>query len=242
VSDFGDRRGIEGGVGAIGIVLCCMPGGPRSDRISQRDLEVLEFVARFGVVPRSASAVWAGTGRTVTITRESRLRGWGLLEVYRGPGDLGVVELVTAEGLRVVGRSDLRAPGFALGSVVHDCAVACEAAQFEAEGWETLSEREIFADERRAGRGRWSAELGQGRVHRADLLRWKDRNEVEAVEVELAAKGSARLDELLRGWRRAVGEGRLGGVLYRCGGGVVDVVARAVERTRTGEFIRVEGV
>ncbi len=39
-----------------------MPGGKRSDQISARDLEVLEFIARFGVVPRAAVATWAGTG------------------------------------------------------------------------------------------------------------------------------------------------------------------------------------
>jgi len=87
-----------------------------------------------------------------------------------------------------------------------------------------------------------SAELGGGRVHRADLVRYRGGGRPDAVEVELAVKGSARLDELLRGWRRAVGEGRLGGVLYRCAPRVGEVVERAVERTRTGEFIRVERV
>ncbi len=51
-----------------------MPGGKRTDRISPRDIEVLEFIARLGVAPRSAVALWAGTARTVTITRERRLR------------------------------------------------------------------------------------------------------------------------------------------------------------------------
>jgi hypothetical protein len=66
-----------------------MPGGRRTDRISQRDLEVLEFVARFGVVPREAVAMWAGTARAVTAARERRLREAGLVEVIPGIGDTG---------------------------------------------------------------------------------------------------------------------------------------------------------
>jgi hypothetical protein len=223
-------------------VLGGMPGGRRTDRISKRDLEVLEFVARFGVVSRRAVSVWAATGRTVTITRESRLRGWGLVEVQGGVGELGALVIVTSEGLHVAGRANLRAPRFSLSSVVHECAVAEAAAVLERSGWGTLSEREIVLREKEEGRGALSAELPGGRVHRADLVRWRAGDRPDAVEVELVAKGSARLDELLRGWRRAVGEGRFGGVVYRCAPRVGEVVARAVERTRTGEFIRVEGV
>lgn len=50
-----------------------MPGGRRTDRISQRDLEVLDFIARQGVVPREAVAIRAGTARAVTAARERRL-------------------------------------------------------------------------------------------------------------------------------------------------------------------------
>jgi hypothetical protein len=52
-------------------------------RVTARDVEVLEFVARYGVVPRDAVAVWAGTARTMTWRREKRLREAGLLEVAR---------------------------------------------------------------------------------------------------------------------------------------------------------------
>jgi hypothetical protein len=49
-------------------------GGRRTDRISARDLEVLQFVVRFGVVPREPAAIWAGTRRAATLKRERRLR------------------------------------------------------------------------------------------------------------------------------------------------------------------------
>ena len=68
-----------------------------------------------------------------------------------------------------------------------------------------------------AASGLLSAELGAKRFHRADLLRvGADGEPPEAIEVELTAKGQARLDELLRAWRWAVAEQRLRRVVYRC--------------------------
>jgi hypothetical protein len=56
------------------------------ERISRRDLEVLGFICRFGVVPRAAVAIWAKTGRSVTLDRERRLREAGLLEQHPALG------------------------------------------------------------------------------------------------------------------------------------------------------------
>ena len=45
--------------------------------ISERDLEVLDFVARFGLVPSSEVAIWAETAQTVSYSREGRwLDAW----------------------------------------------------------------------------------------------------------------------------------------------------------------------
>ena len=60
--------------------------GEGGERISERDLEVLEFVVWFGVVPRDALAIWARTGRPVTFARERRLREAGLIEVHPALG------------------------------------------------------------------------------------------------------------------------------------------------------------
>ena len=108
------------GIGAgFGFVLCSeMPGGRRTDRISQRDLEVLEFVARFGVVPREVVALRAGTRRTVTATRERRLREAGLVEVQPGFGDGARVVLWLVMGLRAVLRGDLTTPVLSQGSSI----------------------------------------------------------------------------------------------------------------------------
>jgi hypothetical protein len=218
-----------------------MPGGKRTDRISKRDLEVLEFIARFGVVPRSAVATWAGTSRTVTLTRERRLREAGLIEVSAGIGDAGRVLVCTKVGLRVAGRSDLRAARLSWQTLNHELVVANLAAKLERAGDETLSEREMLAQERAAGDRVFSAALSRGRFHRADLVRVDRRNgEVEAVEVELTTKGAARLDELLRAWRRAVAERRVNRVVYRCGPATQRHVERAVARTKTMTAVVVE--
>ncbi len=57
-------------------------------RITDRDLEVLEFVARFGLVPGAAAARWAGTSRSVTYRREARWREHGLVRVLPSGGRL----------------------------------------------------------------------------------------------------------------------------------------------------------
>ena len=112
--------------GRIGVasVLRWMPGGKRTDRISERDLEVLEFVARFGTVPREVVALWAGTGKAVTAARERRLRLAGLVEVLPGVGDTGRLVLCTRDGLRAVFRGELPVPRFSPGTVRHTAVVA----------------------------------------------------------------------------------------------------------------------
>lgn len=220
-----------------------MPGGKRTDRISKRDLEVLEFIARFGVVPRTAVATWAGTGRTVTITRERRLREAGLINVPSGVAGSDRLLVCTKAGLRAVGRADLRTAQFSLQRVQHESAVALLAASLERAGDRTLSEREILARERAAGERTFSASLSGGRFHRADLVRLNSDSEgPEAVEVELTLKGARRLDELLRAWRRVVAEKRITRVVYRCSCDTRPYVERAVERTRTGTAIAVQDI
>lgn len=213
----------------------------RTDRISTRDLEVLEFIARFGVVSREAVAVWAGTGETCTFDRERRLRETGLVEVKCGVWGEGRLIAATRAGLALCGRGELQPARFSLATVRHETTVAELAARIERGGRPTLSEREIAAHERENGKRVLSARLGSRRFHRADLLRVGADGELpEAIEVELTAKGRNRLDELLRAWRFAVSERRLKRVVYRCPPGVRGVVERAVERTRAHKAVVVE--
>ena len=213
----------------------------RTDRISRRDLEVLEFVARFGVVSREAIASWAGTAQTCTLARERRLRDGGLIDVRCGVWGEGKIAASTRSGVVLCGRGELRPGRFSLATVHHETAVSELAAAMEHAGERTLSEREIAAGEREQGKRIFSASLGEKRFHRADLLRvGADGGPPEAIEVELNAKGQARLDALLRAWRWAVGEKRLSRVVYRCPPRIRPVVERAVERTKTGAAVVVE--
>ena len=219
-----------------------MPGGKRTDRISPRDVEVLEFVARFGVVSRAAIAIWAGTAQSATRAREQRLRDSGLVEVRSGVWGQGKLVSCTQRGLVVAGRRDLSPARFSLASVGHESAVAELAALFEREGQRLLSEREIVAREREEGERMFSARLESGKFHRADLVRTDEDGKPEAIEVELTPKGAARLDHLLRAWRRAVAEKRLSRVSYMCPPRTRPMVERAVQRTRTEVAIDVHGL
>lgn len=217
-----------------------MPGGRRSDRISQRDLEVLEFIARFGLIPRGAVAAWAGTARSVTLARERRLREAGLIAVHRGFAANVPLLSATRVGLRACGRGELRPARPAPAAIAHDAVVAQLAAALERRGERLLSEREILALERAEGRRLLSAALTGGRFHRADLLRLDaDSAPLEAIEVELSTKGAARLDELLRAWRLAVAERRVTHVIYYCTPRTRRFVQQAIERTRTEAMIAV---
>jgi hypothetical protein len=221
--------------------LIYMPGGKRTDRISDKDLEVLEFIARFGMVPRSAVASWAGTGRSVTLARERRLREAGLVRVWPRYGSKGPFIYATRLGLRAAGRGDLRPVSASPVSVGHDAVVAELAARIEFDGGRVLSEREMLARERASGERSFSTPLSGGRFHRADFVMLaEDGSPGDAVEVELTAKGAGRLDELLRSWRRAVVERKVSGVVYRCPPATRSYVERAVKRTQTERAVRIE--
>jgi hypothetical protein len=216
-----------------------MPGGRRTDRISERDLEVLEFVARYGVVPRDAVASWAGTKKTVTWTRERRLLEAGLIRVLRPFGADGPILLCTRSGLRATGHEELPPARFSAATARHAAVSARIAAQLELAGECVLSERELAARERRENKRVFSAELSRGRFHRPDLV--VVNGMPTAVEVELAEKAPARLDEILRGWRRAVVLKKVADVVYRCGPRAREAVERSIARTRVGDkLIRIE--
>ena len=214
-----------------------MPNGKRTDRISERDLEVLEFVARFGVVPRNVVASWAGTGRAVTAARERRLRERGLVEVLPAFGDSGQLVICSRRGLRAVFRADLPIPKFSPGSVRHTAEVARVGTALEREGVKVLSEREIRAAERIAGQRIYSASMSGRSFHRPDIVAIGEL--VEVIEVELSAKAPNRLDSILRAWRRAVLDGKATRVRYFCADCAVDPVRRSVVRTRTEQVVSV---
>jgi hypothetical protein len=218
--------------------LVDVPHGRRTDRINQRDLEVVELLARYGTVPRRLVSDWSGGGRTVTYERERRLRAGGLIEVVRGPADGERLLIATRSGRRACGRPELAAARPSPATLRHETLLAGFGARLELAGHRVLSEREIVAAEQAERSRLYSADLGHGRFHRADLVRLGPDGP-EAIELELTAKGAARLDALLRAWRFAVAEGRLARVTYHCPAAVRRLVERALIRTATGAMVEV---
>jgi len=212
-----------------------MPGGKRTDRISERDLEVLEFVARFGTVPREVVALWAGTGKAVTAARERRLRLAGLVEVLPGVGDTGRLILCTREGLRAVFRGELPVPRFSPGTVRHTAIVARLAIDLERSSGVVLSEREIFSREKAARQRIFSAAMSPRRFHRPDLIVLADQ--AEAIEVELTSKSAFRLDRILRAWRGAILERKVGSIRYCCSERALEGVKRSIARIKGEPFV-----
>lgn len=155
---------------------------------------MLEFIARYGVVPREAVAIWADTARAVTAARERRLREAGLIEVLPGIGQSGRIVVCKRAGLRAVCRQELPTPRPLPASLVHSCVTATVAARLDPGGSNILSEREIVAAERSSGKRIYSGERGS-RFHRPDLIVLGDPP--EAIEVELSDKSNRRLDEIL---------------------------------------------
>jgi hypothetical protein len=176
----------------------------------------------------------------VTAARERRLREAGLIEVLPGVGASGRLCLCTRQGLRAVGRTELRTPTYSLGTLIHDAVAARIGAQLELAGRRVLSEREIIADERATGERRLSAPLGAERFHRPDLVLAGDPP--AAIEVELTDKAALRLDRILRAWRHAMALRRIGAVHYLCSPRALPYVRRAVQRIRAEEVISVEAL
>src|SRR6266545_5033027 len=154
----------------------------RRETISARDVEVLEFIARFGLVPRSAVAVRAKTRRSVTLDRERRLREAGLIEAHPAVLTPGALLTATRRGLRLTGREELRPQRYSLWSLRHSIVVAHVAARLELAGERLLSERELTAVERLEGKRIYSSRRWrQEGYHRPDLIRIGDQP--EAIEV-----------------------------------------------------------
>jgi hypothetical protein len=139
-------------------------------RISERDLEVLGFVSRFGVVPRGAMALWAGTAKTMTWRRERRLRDAGLLEVHRSlwPGE--PVLIATAEGIAASSFYELFKARLSPSTIRHFGIAAYLAATLERDGEELLSERELLAHERAMAQRDFSLKLAGDHHHRPDMI------------------------------------------------------------------------
>jgi hypothetical protein len=227
------------------------------ERISFKDLSVLDFICRFGVVNRAAVSSWAGTGRSVTLDRERRLREAGLIEVHPPIGRSGPLIAVTARGLRYADRSELGPARVSVWSANHSIVCAQVAAHLERGGDQILSEREMLAEEKQLGARCYSAKRSHPERgwHRPDLYRFTLQDggpEEHVIEVELTAKAPERLVKILDAWEShklrtlrsqesfEPREQTPHWVIYLCAPKLVPFVERAVKKAGAGWCISVQ--
>jgi hypothetical protein len=214
--------------------------------ISFRDLQVLDFICRFGVVNRAAVSSWADTGRSVTLDRERRLREAGLIECHPPIGRSGPLLAVSACGLRLADRQELGPARVSVWSANHSIACARVAAHLERAGERVLSEREMLAEERLAGERCYSAKRSypERGFHRPDLYRFtleSGEPQEHVLEVELTAKAPERLVKIVDAWEsHKLRKKSPDWIIYLCAPKVIPHVKRAVTKAGAGWCVSVQ--
>lgn len=202
-----------------------------------RDLELVRFIGRHGIVAMPHVMAELGVGRTAAYRRVSACVQAGLLERLRVLREEPSVLRATRAGLRYAGFGFpvAKVSAATIGHALRCVSVAQHLAlEFGAE--QVLSERELRFAERIEAHPIASARLGDGRLHRPDLVAFWEGGTV-AIEVELSAKAPRRLEALIRAWRRAswVSE-----VRYYCAPGQTRrAVERAIAKAHATERVRV---
>jgi len=231
----------------------------KKETISFRDLQVLDFICRFGVVNRTAVQWWAGTGRSVTLDRERRLREAGLIDVHPPIGRSGPLLAITGRGLRLADRTELGPARVSVWSAIHSVVCAQVAGWVEGPRWreQVLSEREMLAEERRLGERCYSVKRSypERGWHRPDLYHFTledGKPEEHLIEVELTTKAPERLVKIIGAWESHKLRPREGretqppreraphAIIYLCAPKIVPHVERAVKKAGAGWCVEVQ--
>jgi hypothetical protein len=202
-----------------------------------RALEVLDFVARHGIVTIEHVMAAFDVGRTAGYRHVASCVEAGQLERVEFPFFESGFLRATRLGLRCSGLG-LSPVSASLVSLPHRLCCVSVALLLAEEfgGKEVLSERELILRERVEESFVCSALLPGRRRHRPDLAVLTDEG-VIAIEVELTPKAPRRLETIIAGWRdaRCVTE-----VRYYCEAGVARrAVERAIERVGAADRVRV---
>lgn len=193
------------------------------------DRELVRFVGRHGAVAIEHVMAVLGIGRTMAYRRVAACAERGLLERLDLLRAEPTLLRATRQGLRYAGLG-LEVARVSPGSVNHWLACASTALVLAEEVGlnRVVTAREVRLAERIEGKPIASAKTGEHpngepQLHRPDLAIVTGDRAI-AVEVELTPKAPARLEGLIRAWRRArwVAE-----VRYYCAPGPT---RRAVER------------
>ncbi len=180
----------------------------RGARITERDVALVGWIARwrFASVPQVRARF--RLGQSVAYRRLGQMAEMGCLEFRRlfvgRPG----VYTVTDVGLGLC-EVDLPRVGVDLRTYRHDSALVDLATTLELGGLEVLSERELRRADAGTTRPRHAVLLGgdqadgRPRRHYPDMVVGGEAGARFGVELELAAKRTSRLREILLAYRRA---------------------------------------
>lgn len=212
--------------------------------ITNRDRDIVDWIARVGAVEPAHVMFRFKMGRTVTYRRLAALEVAGLVERVRLlHGQPGLI-VATKAGLRLRGLQALGVTKVSAGAARHWQASSLVAVILERHyGLGAVGGvREIRAAERATGKLVASVTIGAV-SHVPDLVIWgpegAGRPGGTVIEVELTAKAPERLRSILRGWGRAQMIGTVAGVLYVCGPGAERAVMREVKALSPQQAIQV---
>jgi hypothetical protein len=196
--------------------------GDRSARITDRDIDVLAFIAEHPIVWADHVRAMLGVSATVAYRRLHALTGLGMLSKHRLFDGEPSCYRITEQGLAVIdsalkpARIDVRTHAHSLG-----LAWVWLAAQRGAFGpmRDIVSERRMRSeDATEPGRDELFAvrlggvgPRGQPRLHYPDLLLVDNDGRRVAVELELSSKGRRRVEGILAGYGA---DPRIEAVLY----------------------------
>lgn len=208
--------------------------------------EMLVFAARLGAITADALSVRLGVSRASASARLAAAARAGLLHGSRPLHGRPTLYSATVAGIRFAGESGLGVCAVSTANAEHliACAEVAAALQRLCPELVLAGERELRRDEQSCGGPLASARLpGDGpqrpRLHRPDLVLWPaDRRAggvlPVAIEVELTAKGSRRLQTICRAWARSR---LLAGVIYLAPPKLHPLLQRAIAAAGAGERI-----
>ncbi len=203
-----------------------------------RDLGLIDYVGRFGIVTMDHVMAALGVGRASAYRRTAACVQARLLERLELRRLEPSLIRATRRGLRYANLG-LPIAAVSLGSIDHRLRSATTA-QLLAEEFgpsSILSERDLILAERAQGQPVVSARLpGQRSFHRPDLAVISEGRTI-AVELELSPKGPSRLKPIIQAWRKAtwVSEIRY----YAQPGTTRRGVERVVEELEASDRIRI---
>jgi hypothetical protein len=212
--------------------------------ITNRDKDVVGWIARIGAVEPEHVMFRFRMGRTVTYRRLAAMESAGLVERFRLLHGRPALIVATKAGLRFCGLDHLGVAKVSAGAVAHWQASTTTALLFEChDGPDSVGGvREIRAAQRATGQPVASAKLGIA-SHLPDLVVWGPQGAGQpgglAVEVELTVKAPERLRKILAAWSSATALGTVSAVAYVCTPQAARAVARAIEATYTQKDVHI---